>query len=360
MFDLNELGWSDYFSQAFKEYEAQGFEVGRVCIEHRDCYSLLTKQGEVTAEVTGRMLHTMSSTADLPKVGDWVVIEFFDDEHKGVIHDFLPRRTKLSRKVAGKQFDEQVLATNIDVIFIVQGLDDNFNPRRLERNLVPVRESGAEPVIVLNKSDLCPDVQPKLEQITEVSGDAAVLAVSGKLGANIDELRQLIHAGKTYAFIGSSGVGKSTLINQILGEEVLKTQDVRISDSKGRHTTTHRELLLVPGGGCVIDTPGMREMQLWHADEGLSETFTDIEELAGDCHFSDCSHTKEIKCAVLAAVESGELDRSRYESYMKMQRELAFLEKKHSRSGYVEQRKKDKEQGKMYKRIIEGKKKRRL
>ncbi|MFQ5651640.1 MAG: ribosome small subunit-dependent GTPase A [bacterium] len=357
--DLKQLGWCPYFEQAFQPFSQDGFDVARVAVEHRDCYSLWTRHGEVTAEVAGKMLHAMESNADLPKVGDWVVVEFFEDNRKAVIHDFLPRKTKFSRKVAGKQFNEQVLATNIDVIFIVQSLDGNFSVRRLERTLVLVFESGARPVILLNKTDLCSQVRRQVKQAAEVADGVEILAVSARKGSGLRKLRKLIKAGETYAFIGSSGVGKSTLINKIIGQEIQKTQEVRAFDAKGRHTTSRRELILVPGGGCVIDTPGMRELQLWHADEGLTGTFADIEELVAQCYFSDCSHTKEIRCAVLAAVEQGTLERQRYESYMKMQKELSFLESKKSQSGYAEQRRKQRAQGKMYKKIQEGKRKRR-
>ena len=273
-----------------------------------------------------------------------------------IIHDILPRKTKFSRKVAGKKFDEQVMATNIDVIFIVQGLDNNFNPRRLERTLVMVNESGVKPVIILNKSDLCESTQDKVEQTKEILKDIPIIAVSAKENKGINELKSFLKEGETFAFIGSSGVGKSTLINKLVGQDILKTQEVRSGDSKGRHTTARRELIVLADGGCLIDTPGMRELQLWHADEGLSDTFSDIDDLAENCHFSDCSHTKEIKCAVLSAIESGDLVQGRYDSYIKLQKELKFLASKNSKEGYVEHRKKDKRFGKMYKQIMKEKK----
>ncbi len=358
MIDLDTLGWSDEFEAAFQTHKANGLDIGRVSVEHRDCYSVLTPDGEVSAEVAGRMLHTMDSTADLPKVGDWVVIQFFDGEQRAIIHDFLPRKTKFSRKMAGKEFQEQVLATNIDVIFIVQSLDGNFNPRRLERTLVLVHEGGARPVVLLNKTDVCDSVKSKVKEAAETIADVQILPVSATNGTGLRKLKKIIVAGKTYAFIGSSGVGKSTLINRLVGQELQKTQDVRAGDSKGRHTTSRRELILVPGGGCVIDTPGMRELALWHADEGMTETFSDVEQWLGQCRFSDCSHVREIGCAVLAAVESGELERERYESYMKMQHELAFLESKNSKAGALERRQKDKKLGKLYKSIQNEKRKR--
>ncbi len=320
--DLKNLGWSDFFEKSLKSFAQHGFQVGRVTIEHRDCYTVLTGNGELTAEVAGRLLFTKDSAADLPKVGDWVSLQVFDSGGNAIIHEVLPRRTKFSRKAAGKKIDEQVIATNIDVVFVVQGMDDNFNMRRLERTLIPVNESGARPIIILNKSDLCEDAEAKVKEAEDAAKGAKVLVLSAKNEIGLTALKDCIKRGETFAFVGSSGVGKSTLINKIVGEELLKTNEVREGDSRGRHTTTRRELIVLPEGGCLIDTPGMREIQLWQADDGLNETFSDIDELAESCYFSDCAHTKEKKCAVLAAVESGDIPESRYESYMKLQKEL--------------------------------------
>lgn len=353
--NLKSLGWSDFFEKSMESITAQGFQVGRVIIEHRDCFTILTENGELTAEVAGRLLFTKNSSADLPKVGDWVALQIFDSGDNAIIHEVLPRRTKFSRQAAGKKVDEQVIATNIDVVFVVQGLDDNFNLRRLERTLIPVNESGAIPIIILNKSDLCEDVEAKVKEAEEVAQGVKILVLSAKDSTGLTALKDCINGGETFAFVGSSGVGKSTLINKLLGEELLKTNEVREGDSMGRHTTSRRELIVLPEGGCLIDTPGMREIQLWQADEGLNETFSDIDELAEYCHFSDCTHTKEKKCAVLAAVESGDIPKSRHESYMKLQKELQFQE---SRKSTYEQRKKDKELGKLYKRIQNENKKR--
>ncbi len=351
MSKLTAFGWSDFFEKAFVEYRDQGFENGRVTIENRDCFSVFTEAGEITAEVAGRLLFTRRSAADLPKVGDWVALQTFAGEERAIIHTVLPRKTKFSRKAAGKKTDEQVIATNIDVVFVVQSLDGNFNVRRLERTLVMVNESGAMPVVILNKADLCDSVSEPVGQVREVAPDVKVLLVSAKTRAGLDKLKRAIKKGQTFAFIGSSGVGKSTLINCIVGDAVQKTREVRSGDSKGRHTTTRRELILLKKGACLIDTPGMRELQLWQADEGITDTFADIEELAGQCHFSDCKHIKEQKCAVLAAVESEQLAQKRYENYMKMQEELALLGEQRKKQPPWVLRKKERSQSKMYKQM---------
>ncbi len=354
---LEKLGWCARFDVAFQPYREQDFQVGRISVENRDCFSVITEHGELTAEVSGRLLFNRESAADLPKVGDWAVLQMFESEQKAIIHDLLPRKTRVSRKASGKTVDEQVLAANIDVIFIVQSLDRNFNLRRLERSLVMVNEGGARPAIILNKIDLCDDFEQKVAEAREIAGGAPVLPLSAKSGDGVAGLRKMIGKTETFAFIGSSGVGKSTLINSLIGAAVQKTAEVRSGDSKGRHTTTRRELIVLPQGGCLIDTPGMRELHLWHAEEGLQETFQDIEELAKQCHFSDCTHTREKRCAVLAALASGELEKARHESYLKLQGELEFLESKRSKNSY-ETRKKERTLGKLYKQIQSQQRKR--
>ncbi len=350
LFDLKTLGWNDFFEHHFIPHAANGLEAGRVLVEHRNKYRLYSRAGELTAEITGRLLHTADSRSCLPKVGDWVVFMRFEEERKGIIHQVLPRRSSFSRKIAGKQVKEQIIATNIDTIFIVQSLDKNYNLRRLERAFVLVNQSGAEPVVVLNKTDLCEDVSDKIKAVEHL-GVHKVLTTSAKTGTGIENLHNFIQPGFTYAFIGSSGVGKSTLINLLVGENIQPTREVRKGDSKGRHTTTHRELIVLPHGGCLIDTPGMRELQLWHVEEGLSQTFTDIEEMAENCHFSNCTHTQETKCAVLAALESGDLTPKRYDNFMKMQKELTFLQTKNSKESFLEKKRKEKELHKLIKKV---------
>jgi ribosome biogenesis GTPase len=318
MTSLYQLGWNAYFDQHFKPFQQQGFNAGRIAVENRDNYVVLTDNQEYRAEVTGKLLFNANSSSELPKVGDWVVVSIFETEKKSIIHEVLPRQTKFSRKIAGKKTEQQILATNIDYIFIVQSCDDDFSLRRLERQLVMVHEGGVQPIVVLNKIDLCDNYEDYISQITRIVHDTEIVAVSAKTDLGLDRLKNCLKQGKTYAFIGSSGVGKTSLINKIIGEDIYKTHEVRDKDSKGRHTTSRRELIVIPAGGLLIDTPGLREFQLWEADAGLDEVYSEIADLSDGCRFSDCTHTQEIGCAVI----------DRYESYLKLSRELAYLKNK--------------------------------
>ncbi len=321
---LAQLGWNARWEAAFAPHRAAGLVPARVAAEDRHHYSVFTTDAELIAQITGRLLHDSAPT-QLPKTGDWVAVSLHESEKKAMIHAVLPRVTQVSRKVAGRKSDEQVLGTNLDVVFVVQGLDDNFNLRRLERFLVMVHEGGAKPVILLNKTDLCPHTAQRIEEVKSAVGQTPVLAVSAISGAGVKGLWQWIHEGVTVAFIGSSGVGKSTLINRLFGEELQDTLPVRERDAKGRHTTTRRELLVLPRGGVLMDTPGMREFHLWIADTGLQDTFPEIEELALRCHFSGCGHTVEKRCAVLEAVHNGALTTDRYRNYLKLRGDLKQL-----------------------------------
>lgn len=340
---MQKLGWNSDVEVRFQPYREAGFEAGRVAVENRDNYVVLTGGGEYFAEATGKLLYQAQSASDLPKVGDWAAITLFEDEGKAIIHAVLPRRTKFSRKAAGPKTEEQVIAANLDTVFIVQGLDHNFNLRRLERYLVMVYEGGIEPAIVLNKADICPDLKEKLALVKTVAQNVPIIPLSAKTGRGLPQLEEFLREGLTYALVGSSGVGKSTLINALIGEEVLKTREVRISDSRGRHTTTRRELIALPSGALLIDTPGMRGFQLWNTEEGMDETYAEIKTLSEGCFFADCTHTAERGCAVLQAVEEGRLARDRYESYLKLNKELAYLEQKVDKQAHLEKKRKDKE-----------------
>ncbi len=340
---LISLGWDEEWGRAAIPWTEQGFSIGRVVTEDRGSYAVHVDGEERRAEVSGRYLHAASSPSDFPKVGDWAVLSVFRDTDADVIHTVLPRRSKLSRKTPGGATEEQVLAANLEAVFVVQGLDHDFNLRRLERHLVMIQEGGAVPIVVLNKAGLREDRERFAQESRSVSPGVEVLLTSGLTGFGMDRLVDLITAGKTYAFIGSSGAGKSTLINGLLGSSRFVTKEVRKKDSKGRHATTRRQLVRLPGGGLLIDTPGIREFQLWDGESGFEETFPEIARLAAACRFADCSHTRETGCAVIQAVEEGQIPRSRYKSYLRLRQELAYLEIRQKEKGGLRGRKKHKD-----------------
>jgi len=324
--DLAALGWSADWESALAAQQASTGVPGRVIVEDKHAYQVATAAGTCSAVIPGKMLHQSADRSLLPKVGDWVMLRMLPAERQGVIERVLPRRTQLVRKEAGRRVEEQVLAANVDLAFIVMALDRSYNLRRLERFLVMVREGGVAPIVVLNKSDLVSDhgLAHELEA-RQVARDAEVTAVSAHTGQGMKSLERYLQTGRSVAFIGTSGVGKSSLINRLYGEDIQATLEVRKTDAKGRHSTTWRELIVLPRGGVVIDTPGMREFHMWTGLEGLEEAFPEVETIAVQCHFRNCSHTTEQRCAVLQAVDDGSLPRARYESYLKLKHELEFL-----------------------------------
>jgi ribosome biogenesis GTPase / thiamine phosphate phosphatase len=326
MQSLEALGWNERLDAAFAPYRAAGHEPARVALEHTHIYRILLPSGEGLARVAGRLRHAAASRKDYPAVGDWVVVKPSTHAGRWSIHAVLPRSSQFVRKAAGNRTEEQVVAANVDTVFLVTGLDGDFNPRRLERYLILAWESGAEPVIILNKADLTDDIQGFIRTAERAAAGAPIHATSTKTGAGLDALSQYLTPGRTLAFLGSSGVGKSSIINRLVGHDLLKTLEVRESDARGRHATTHRELVTLPGGSLVIDTPGMREIQLWDVQEGLDEVFEDIRSLAAGCRFRDCGHRAEPGCAVRAAVEQGVLDAGRLDNYIKLQDEIRATE----------------------------------
>jgi ribosome biogenesis GTPase len=329
---LERLGWNDELARQF-DANASGLEPGRITAQHRGSWDVVTEAGESRAEITGRFRHE-ADPGELPVVGDWVGLR------GELIEAVLPRHSKFSRKTPWTEVSEQVLVANVDVAFLVMGLDErDFKVRRLERYLTTAWEGGSDPVIVLNKADLAYDLEAQLAETEMVALGVPVHPVSAETGAGVEELRRHLAGNRTVVLLGSSGVGKSSIINRLLGEEHFRIADVR-SDGRGRHTTTHRELVAVPGGGVIIDTPGLRELQLWETDGGLEQAFVDVTEVIAQCRFSDCEHRTEPGCAVKTALSDGSLSGERWESYQKLQRELARLERKLDPKLRSEQRKK--------------------
>ncbi len=330
MISLCDLGWDEFFEGEFGKngMHENGARPARVVEELKDAFRVYAEAGEFLAEVAGRLRHAAQGREQLPAVGDWVVIAPREHEGRARIQEVLPRRSKVSRKVAGRVASEQVIAANLDTIFMVSSLNRELNPRRIERYLAMVRESGASPVVLLTKADLCVDAAHLAAEVESVAIGVPVHVLSAVTGEGLDALGKYLCTGRTVALVGSSGVGKSTLINRLLGREALLTKPVREADDRGRHATTTRRLVMLPNGGMLIDTPGMRELQLWEAESGLERAFEDIATFGAECRFRNCGHRAEPGCAVRQAIESGELDAERLESFRKLERELEFLSRK--------------------------------
>ncbi len=319
--NLLELGLNEGYVNEASIYNENCY-LGRVSVQYKDIYRIVTEEGEVLARVSGKLSYSSNSTLDYPVVGDWVLLDRTDNKNgDAIIHKVLTRKSYFSRKIAGTRYDTQVVAANIDYIFICMALNNDFNINRLERYIAVAWDSMATPVIVLTKSDLCEDIDERLREVKEAAIGIDILVTSSLNGNGYEKVKEYIKSGTTIAFIGSSGVGKSTLINKLLNKEVLKTNSISEND-KGRHTTTHRELFLLEDGGVIIDTPGMRELGLISAD--VDKSFSNIEELEKQCKFSDCTHKNEPKCAVREAIENGELDLERLERYKKLKKEEAY------------------------------------
>ncbi|UCE25787.1 MAG: ribosome small subunit-dependent GTPase A [Candidatus Zixiibacteriota bacterium] len=337
---LIQLGWNEQFEQSFFPFRNHGMVPGRIEREDRNQYLVACESGRFAAEVSGRFRNEARSRADFPAVGDWVALKPSGAENRAIIHEVLPRKSCFSRKAilsggmpdTGGKTDQQVLAANIDTVFLVSGLDGDFNLRRIERFVTVAYDSGAAPAIILNKADLCSNLQECIQQVELIAIGIPIHAVSAVSGDGLPHLDEYLSIGRTVAFLGSSGVGKSTIINRLLGEERLRTTAVREYDGRGRHTTSHRELIVLPEGGIVIDSPGMREIQLWGDQDSLDQAFEDVEVLARNCRFNDCTHSKEPGCAIKSAIDTGELDPARFGNYLKLQKEIRHLQRRRNRA----------------------------
>lgn len=352
---LERLGFDPWLRQRLDGMALEGRRLARVISVDRDSCEVLGEFPAVRAELTGRLMFNAASPMDLPAVGDWVVAQYFDADSFAVVHDILPRKSVLKRKTSGKNVEHQLLAANLDTAFVVQSLDDNFNLRRLERYLVMIHDGGIEPVLLLSKSDCASaeDVAQRIREVRATVPGLPVLAFSNRSEAGFQELHQWLKPAKTYCLLGSSGVGKTTLVNRLVGMDAFETRSVRKKDGKGRHTTSRRQLIFLPNDAMIIDTPGMRELGNIGVASGLQAAFGDIQALAKTCQYRDCSHEHEDGCAVLAAVASGKLARDRYRNYLRIAEESAYHE-----MSYLEKRKKDKAFGKYCKAVMKEKKRR--
>jgi ribosome biogenesis GTPase / thiamine phosphate phosphatase len=352
--DLTEIGYDDWFRKKPDETGIDGCEAARVSAVDRDRYLVLNETGEIRAEAAGSLLFAAESPGDLPCVGDWVLLRLLDSGTFAVIHRVIPRKTFLRRKTAGRTVDSQMIAANIDTALILQSCDHDFNVRRLERYMVAAGDGGIEPVLLLSKTDLAAaDDAERLEsKVREAGLDIPIIPFSSATGSGLDAVASLLRKSRTYCLLGSSGVGKTTLLNRLVGRDAFETNAVREKDGKGRHTTARRQMIVLAGGALLIDTPGMRELGLIGAEEGIERTYPDVLATAAECRFSDCTHTNEPDCAVLEAVRSGRLSEDRLTGYRKLSRESEY-----HRMSYAEKRRKDREFGRMVKSVLKHKKK---
>ena len=342
---LENLGWDAFFADAFRPYEQEGLTPARVAARHHGPCELLTEHGRIGGIPAGKL-----EGLDLPVAGDWVAVRRLEGERKGIVEAVLPRRTTFTRKEAWRRTVAQVVAANVDTIFLVTAFGQDLNPRRLERYLTAAWDSGANPVIVVNKSDNAPGAEGDLAEVEAIAFGVPVHAVSAATGDGLEELSPYLGRGRTVALLGSSGVGKSTLINRLAGRDLLPTAETS-KGGRGRHTTTNRELVPLPGGALLLDTPGMRELALWSDESVLDSTFTDIAELTATCRFADCTHLHEPGCAVQAAIADGSLEPERFDSYLKLQRELRALELKKDARLRSEARKERRRQSRSYRNV---------
>ena len=353
---IEQLGFNKWFFDEIDPTKLIDHQIARVITVNKDSYTIDNGKGEVSAEVTGKLLFSADSPLDYPATGDWVFAQYFDNDSFAIISEIVPRKSILKRKTSGKKIEFQLIATNIDTGLIVQSLDNNYNLRRLERYLVMIIQSNIQPVVLLSKSDLLPvgEIDKKVDEIHALYPDIRVLPFSNEDNTNLKHVKELLVPKKTYCLLGSSGVGKTTLINNLLDGMRLKTHSVREKDGKGRHITTRRQLIKLKNGAMIIDTPGMRELGNFAVDTGIYGTFDEITELSNQCRYNDCSHTQEQGCSILAALKDGIISQERYQNFIKLNKESAFYE-----MSYLEKKRKDKKFGKFVKSVLKEKKYRR-
>ncbi len=351
--NLKKIGCNKSVLASIDSGFLEQFDLARVVAVHKESYTINNGEIDVLAELVGKLIFNASSPADYPAVGDWVLVNFYDEKTFAIIHEIVSRKSLLKRKTPGKKVEFQLIAANIDVAFIVQSLNENFNLRRLERYLVVVNESNIKPIVLLSKSDLLAseDITNRINDIQKVMPDLQVISFSNENESGLDSVRENMLPGLTYCLLGSSGVGKTTLINNLIGKSIYRTEAVSKKESKGRHVTTHRQLTQLDCGAMVVDTPGMRELGVFSVDTGIEETFSEIMALAEKCQFNDCTHVKEKGCAVLDAVDNGLLSEDRYHNYIKM-----FKESTYNEMSYLEKRQKDKQFGKHCKTVMNHRK----
>ena len=351
-----QLGFNNWFFDRIDPTKLIDHQIARVITVHKDRYTINNGKGDVSAEVTGKLMFSAESSLDYPATGDWVIAQYYDNNSFAIISEIVTRKSVLKRKSSGKNIEFQLIATNIDTGLIVQSLDTNYNLRRLERYLVLVNESDIQPVVLLSKSDLLPvnEIDKKITEIQALIPDIRVVPFSNKDQTGLQHVNGLLVPWKTYCLLGSSGVGKTTLINNLQDEARFKTHSVREKDGKGRHITTRRQLINLKNGAMIIDTPGMRELGNFAVDTGIHSTFDEIAELSNQCRYNDCSHTQEQGCSILAALKDGIISQERYQNFIKLNKESAFYE-----MSYLEKKRKDKKFGKFVKSVIKEKKYRR-
>lgn len=352
MNDIDKLGFDKWFQDRIETSKLDGFKIARVIAVDKNSFVVSNGINDIYSELTGKFLFNSASPLDLPTVGDWVYVQLFDDDSLAIIHEIIPRRSLLKRKTSGKKIEYQLIAANIDTAIVLQSLDSNFNLRRLERYLVMINESNITPVIFLSKSDLinADEIKNKVNAINKIMPDIKIAAFSNNSLSDIENIKIQFTPSKTFCLLGSSGVGKTTLLNNLINQELYKTQPIREKDGRGKHTTTRRELIVLENGAIVIDNPGLRELGIISIESGLDDTFNEIAELSNQCRYTDCTHTVEKDCAVLIALDDKVITKERYQNYIKMYKETKYHE-----MSYYEKRQKDKKFGKFMHTYLKNK-----